>query len=162
MRLETPQPAIHTVSSAVALVPYIKLLKEPFPPASTSTQYQDNEVHRLMTQLKAWSPDFRATGVAGLIDPHLVSPSRWAIRHGDLFHAVGADELQEQMREAGGNMVPILVRPCSPSSVHPEFPEARFEVLSGLKRLMVALRLERRACERNDKHTRSPSSQFTT
>ena len=141
MRTETFPPNIHTVSSSIALLPFIKLPKEPDLSAAAETKSQDDEVQKLMTQLKDWSPDLRATGLAGLIDPHLVSPSRWARRHGDLFRAPGADELEEQMRESGGNVVPILVRPCSTSAMHPEFPEARFEVLSGLKRLMVALRL---------------------
>lgn len=142
MRLEATLPAAPTVSSAVALLPFTKLLKEPSRITSVDLPDPDDAAQKVMAQLKAWSPDLRATGVAGLIDPHLVSPSRWTSRHGDLFRTVGGGELQEQMRESGGNMVPILVRPCLPSAVHPEFPEARFEVLSGLKRLVVSLRLE--------------------
>lgn len=69
---------------------------------------------------------------ARLLDPELVVRSRWANRHELNFSSADFADLRDEIRNAGGNIQPIKVRPL---------PDGRFEIVFGHRR-HEACRLE--------------------
>ena len=61
------------------------------------------------------------------LDPHCISPSRWANRHPDAFNRAEFARLRQDIELAGGNVQPISVR-ALPGQV------GRYEIVFGHRR----------------------------
>ena len=75
-----------------------------------------------------------------LIDPRQIVLTRWADRHPDSFSSPAFLELKEDIRQAGGNVQPIKVRPLKGSSPEPS-SEPRYELVYGSRRTRACLEL---------------------
>ena len=91
------------------------------------------------------SPDFQdAPGalIAQRLDPQLIVRSRFANRHETNFSGEEFAALREEIRNAGGNLQPIKVRPlATPTSAKPGTVAPRYELVFGHRR-HEACRLE--------------------
>jgi ParB family chromosome partitioning protein len=84
----------------------------------------------------------QAVLVAQRLDPRLIVRSRWANRHELNFDGAEFAELREEIRQAGGNVQPIKVRPLAElSAAKPGEVAPRYEIVFGHRR-HEACRLE--------------------
>lgn len=84
----------------------------------------------------------QAVHVAQRLDPRLIVRSRWANRHELNFDGAEFAELREEIRQAGGNVQPIKVRPLVElSAAKPGEIAPRYEIVFGHRR-HEACRLE--------------------
>jgi ParB family chromosome partitioning protein len=65
-----------------------------------------------------------------LLDPATIAPSRYANRHASSFDGEDFDRLKREIQEAGGNVQPIKVRPCS----KPATEGVLYEIVFGHRR----------------------------
>lgn len=75
------------------------------------------------------------------IDPREIVPSRWANRHAQSFVDDEFAALKEEIREAGGVVQPIKVRPLPAGVLNGSTPEARYELVFGHRRHRACLEL---------------------
>jgi ParB family chromosome partitioning protein len=85
--------------------------------------------------LKSRLESFEGASVVRPLDPQRVVPSRWANRHSTAFESSDFVALREEIRQAGGNVQPIKVRPVSGR------PDADFEIVFGHRRHRACLDL---------------------
>ncbi|WP_084267523.1 ParB/RepB/Spo0J family partition protein [Azohydromonas lata] len=76
-----------------------------------------------------------------LMDARSVVPSRWANRHPDAFTGPEFEELKREIRDAGGNVQPIKVRPLPAPRAGEGGVEARYEIVFGHRRHRACLEL---------------------
>ncbi|WP_157268230.1 ParB/RepB/Spo0J family partition protein [Azohydromonas aeria] len=76
-----------------------------------------------------------------LMDARAIVPSRWANRHPDAFKGPEFEELKQEIRDAGGNVQPIKVRPLSAPRAGEGGAEARYEIVFGHRRHRACLEL---------------------
>ena len=62
----------------------------------------------LKTRLEA----FDGAAIVRALDPARIVDSKWANRHPSTFETPDFLALREEIRQAGGNVQPIKVRPC--------------------------------------------------
>ena len=107
----------------------------------------NRELQQLCSTFEEWLPDLsRLHGVAGMIDAYHLAPSRWSYRDGDLFQPDTSDDSETQLPGTDSSTVPLLIRPWPEGvEVPANFPLARYEVLSGFRRLMARLRCTEQA-----------------
>lgn len=99
--------------------------------AFRSHMQENNErVEELQNRLK----DFDGTLPVKLIDPKLVSASKWANRHNSSFENDDFASLKAEIGNAGGNVQPIRVRPKTGRPGH-------YEVVFGHRRHQACLQL---------------------
>ena len=79
------------------------------------------ELQTLHARLKV----FDGSMVTRLLDPALIKPTRWANRHEASFATQAFVGLKASIEQAGGNTLPILVRPTE---------ESQFEIVFGHRR----------------------------
>ncbi|CAN7778400.1 ParB/RepB/Spo0J family partition protein [Variovorax sp. LjRoot290] len=77
------------------------------------------------------------------LDPQTIRRSRWANRHTSSFDTQDFADLRDEVRNAGGNIQPIKVRPVSPDSLTPEEVAAGtlYEIVYGHRRHAACLEL---------------------
>ena len=93
-------------------------------------QENNQRVEELQDRLK----DFEGTLPVKLLDPNLISPSKWANRHNSSFANDAFASLKAEISNAGGNVQPIRVRPRADEP-------GRFEVVFGHRRHQACLQL---------------------
>ena len=89
------------------------------------------EAEELKSRLEA----FDGASVVRALDPSRVVPSKWANRHASAFESPEFAALREEIRQAGGNVQPIKVRPLSGRE------DADFEIVFGHRRHRACLDL---------------------
>lgn len=108
-----------------------------------------------VTEARKWAElTLRAEANSGalpvrLLDPALVTRSRWANRHASTYEAPEYISLKEEIRCSGGNIQPIKVRPLPvaadmllPGSTPVLSPKQQYEVVFGHRRHQACLELE--------------------
>lgn len=75
------------------------------------------------------------------LDPRLIVPSKWANRHAAALADAEFEALKEEIREAGGVVQPIKVRPIPVLNGSTPAGEARYEVVFGHRRHRACLEL---------------------
>lgn len=93
-------------------------------------QENNQRVDELQNRLK----EFDGTLPVKLLDPKLISPSKWANRHNSSFANDDFASLKVEIGNAGGNVQPIRVRPQVGEP-------GRFEVVFGHRRHQACLQL---------------------
>ena len=93
-------------------------------------QENNQRVDELQNRLK----EFDGTLPVKLLDPKLISPSKWANRHNSSFANDDFASLKAEIGNAGGNVQPIRVRPQVSEP-------GRFEVVFGHRRHQACLQL---------------------
>jgi ParB family chromosome partitioning protein len=76
-----------------------------------------------------------------LMDARAIVPSRWANRHPDAFTGPEFEDLKREIRDAGGNVQPIKVRPLAAPRAGEGGVEARYEIVFGHRRHRACLEL---------------------
>ena len=77
-----------------------------------------------------------ADGKPLLLDPRSIRASRWANRHEKSFEGEAFEELKSEIRDAGGNVQPIKIRPLEKPA-----GEVRYEIVFGHRRHRACLEL---------------------
>lgn len=123
----------------------------------------DKKVQQLCATFKDWLPDLsQLQGIAGMIDVYWLAPSRWSCRDGDLFHPGTDDDSDTQLPGTDSRTVPLIIRPWPEGVPVPaNFPQARYEVLCGSRRLMAYLRCIEAAANAPDEKAPFASMQST-
>lgn len=93
-------------------------------------QENNHRVEELQNQLK----EFDGTLPVKLLDPKVITPSKWANRHNSSFANDEFAALKAEIGNAGGNVQPIRVRPQVSEP-------GRFEVVFGHRRHQACLQL---------------------
>ncbi len=96
---------------------------------------KESEVSRENEQLKAELRSWDGATPARLLDSTLVLAGPWANRHEDSFRTSSFRSLRDEIKEAGGNVQPIKVRPLPGS-----FPQ-QYEIVFGHRRHRACLEL---------------------
>lgn len=99
-------------------------------------QTDNEEVKRLSAENERLKLEAGET----LIDPRQIVLTRWADRHPDSFSSPAFLELKEDIRQAGGNVQPIKVRPVKGTPSEPS-SEPRYELVYGSRRTRACLEL---------------------
>lgn len=102
-------------------------------------------IKSLLAMIKNCAPEIELTGLAGDVHPDRLTPSPWIWLPQNYQNVLGSKELEDQMIKFERNIQPIIARRCAPSAIHPDFPQAQFEVLSGLESMMIASRHDLKA-----------------
>jgi ParB family chromosome partitioning protein len=71
------------------------------------------------------------------LEPGSITPSRWSNRHEASFAGKAYEELRAEIKDAGGNVQPIMVRPVVPT----QEGGAKYEVVFGHRRHRACLEL---------------------
>jgi ParB family chromosome partitioning protein len=104
------------------------------PGGSMAFHIKESVVFAENEKLKAELETFRDGSLTRVIDAALISRSKWANRHQESFKDKAFDDLKAEIRDAGGNVQPIKVRPL--------FSEAgKFEVVFGHRRHQACMEL---------------------
>jgi len=119
-RAEPPRPEAKPKTAPGAMMHFL---------ASQSDAIKEAEV--LKTRLEA----FDGASVVRSIDPSRVIASKWANRHASAFESPEFAALREEIRQAGGNVQPIKVRPLHGRD------DADFEIVFGHRRHRACLDL---------------------
>lgn len=92
-------------------------------------------------QLKGRLKEFDGASPVRTLDPGKIVPSKWANRHAANFVDADFAALKEEIRQAGGNVQPIKVRPI-PAPLNGSTPEGgEFEIVFGHRRHRACLEL---------------------
>ncbi len=86
-------------------------------------------------ELKVRLESFDGASVVRALDPMRVVASKWANRHASAFESPDFSSLREEIRQAGGNVQPIKVRPLAGRE------DADFEIVFGHRRHRACLDL---------------------
>lgn len=97
--------------------------------AKESEALRENEA--LKDELKQWE----GASPAKLIDPTLITRSKWANRHEQSFTDESFKQLKAEIQSAGGNVQPIKVRPLVGQG-------GKYEIVFGHRRHQACLELE--------------------
>ena len=97
-------------------------------------------LHREAEELRKIVATFEGARVVKALSPATVIPSAWANRHNASFDSSEFSELKREIREAGGNVQPIKVRPLNGSTV-PIESAPRYEIVFGHRRHRACLDL---------------------
>jgi len=97
-------------------------------------------VHREVEELRKTVKLFDGAHVVRAIDPITIVPSEWANRHKDTFSSQDFAELKREIRESGGNIQPIKIRPV-PNSESEKKRATQFEIVYGHRRHHACLEL---------------------
>jgi ParB-like chromosome segregation protein Spo0J len=108
---------------------------------------QTKSAEELCENFKDWLPDLRSVnGLAGMIDSSFLAPSRWSGRLDSSPHPDNEDTLETHVDALTSSFVPLFIRPWPIDVKRPaEFPHAKYEVLSGGRRLRAHLEREKNA-----------------
>lgn len=133
-------PSAHIALGAGELAHAAALDLDPNPSSSLHT-VSGTKLQQLFSTFKDCLPDLsQLHGVAGLMDAYQLAPSRWSCREGDPFHPGTDEDAETQLPDTACSTVPLLIRPWPEGVAIPaNFPQARYEVLSGSRRLMTLL-----------------------
>jgi ParB family chromosome partitioning protein len=119
-RPEAPKPELKAKTAPGAMMHFL---------ASQSDAMKEAEA------LKSRLESFEGASVVRSLDPLRVVPSRWANRHSSAFELSDFVALREEIRQAGGNVQPIKVRPVGGRE------DADFEIVFGHRRHRACLDL---------------------
>jgi ParB family chromosome partitioning protein len=119
-RPEAPKPELKAKTAPGAMMHFL---------ASQSDAMKEAEA------LKSRLESFEGASVVRSLDPQRVVPSRWANRHSTAFQSADFVALREEIRQAGGNVQPIKVRPVNGRE------DADFEIVFGHRRHRACLEL---------------------
>jgi ParB family chromosome partitioning protein len=110
-------------------------------PSSSLHRVSGTKLQQLFSTFKDCLPDLsQLHGVVGMMDANQLAPSRWSCREGDPFYLGTDDDAETQLPDTASNTMPLLIRPWPKGVQEPaNFPKARYEVLSGSRRLMALL-----------------------
>lgn len=97
-------------------------------------------IHREAEELREAVKSFEGAHVVRALSPASVIPSEWANRHEDTFDTPDFAELKREIKEAGGNVQAIKVRPLNGST--PKAGQgAEYEIVFGHRRHRACLEL---------------------
>ncbi|MDL2336911.1 MAG: ParB/RepB/Spo0J family partition protein [Pseudomonadota bacterium] len=119
-RTELPKPEAKPKTAPGAMMHFL---------ASQSDAIKEAE--ELKTRLEA----FDGASVVRAVDPSRVVASKWANRHASTFESPEFIKLREEIRQSGGNVQPIKVRPLAGRE------DADFEIVFGHRRHRACLDL---------------------
>ena len=97
-------------------------------------------LHREVEALRGVVKSFDGALLTRALDPASIVPSSWANRHVDAFATSDFAELKREIKDAGGNVQPIKVRPLIPST-QGAGPGAKYEIVFGHRRHRACLEL---------------------
>lgn len=103
--------------------------------SAQSTAIQELEV------MKERLSHFDGASPVRALDPSAIVSSKWANRHVTSFQGPEFESLKEEIRQAGGNVQPIKVRPVALNGSTPDAP-GQFELIYGHRRHRACLELE--------------------
>jgi ParB family chromosome partitioning protein len=92
--------------------------------------FTGNALQERITELEEEVRRVSAQRGAVMLDAHTVSPSRWANRHESSYAGKAYEELRSEIRDAGGNVQPIMVRPLPAAKEG----ASKYEVVFGHRR----------------------------
>jgi ParB family chromosome partitioning protein len=104
------------------------------PGASMAFHIKESVVFAENEKLKAELETFRDGSLTRVIDATLITRSKWANRHEESFKDKAFDDLKAEIKDAGGNVQPIKVRPVIGES-------GKFELVFGHRRHQACLEL---------------------
>ena len=97
-------------------------------------------IHREAEELRKVVDSFDGARVVRGLAPSSIVPSQWANRHGTSFDTADFADLKREIREAGGNVQPIKVRPLNRSTPAGD-GAATYEIVYGHRRHRACLEL---------------------
>ena len=121
----------HTVNQKSELLKENESLKEKLETLSVTA----SRVAELQEEAKSWEN----AKVTRLIDTSLIVRSKWANRDERHFDTKNFSELQQEIENAGGNIVPIKVRPISDGKYEIVYGHRRYEACKRLSIPVLAL-----------------------
>lgn len=102
--------------------------------------FTGNALQERITELEAELQRASAERGAVLLAADSIAPSRWANRHESSYAGKAFAELKAEIKDAGGNVQPIMVRPLSDGGEGGQGP-AKYEVVFGHRRHRACLEL---------------------
>lgn len=99
-------------------------------------------IHREAEALREIVKSYEGAKVVRAVNPTEIAPSEWANRHPDTFENTDFAELKREIKDAGGNVQPIKIRPLNRSTQSAaDGQHPRFEIIYGHRRHRACLEL---------------------
>jgi ParB family chromosome partitioning protein len=139
--LQQAEPAAVAIAEPVAPVapvaPSVPAKPRTGPGYNALQIFTGNALQERITELEGELQRVSAERGAVMLDAHSVTPSRWANRHESSYAGKAYEELKAEIKDAGGNVQPIMVRPLAEASKG----TAKYEVVFGHRRHRACLEL---------------------